>query len=445
MKRWIIPLLVLLVLAGLAAAGWGWLRAAPAQAARFMLARGLPQVQVDRLVALSGGAEAVAVEPEVRASGSIEGDEVAIVPEFAGRIESLPVDEGDEVRAGQVVVALDATQVQAQLAQAEAGVAAQQAALAIVSAGSHPAQILAAQAAVQQAVAERDAARTVWDGTQAILDHPQEIDTQIAQARAAVDVAAVQVEQARAQLKTAETQRDRYRAQGTLQEKGMYRVYQYQVEAARAGIDAAEENEAGASRTLAALQALRANPLALIGQVHAAQQRTYVAEAGIGVAEARLAELQAGPTAEEVRAAEAQVARAEAAVAGLQVLVDKRSLRSPIDGIVVSRSARAGEAAIAGATLLTVANLDEVQLTVYVPQARLGEVTLGQGVQVEVDSFPGEAFDGIVAWIAQEAEFTPASVLTDQDRLDMVFAVRIRLPNGDHRLKPGMTADVIIR
>ncbi len=297
---------------------------------------------------------------------------------------------------------------------------------------------------MQQALAQRDAAKTAWDGTQAILDNPQEIDAQIAQAQAAVNLAAVQIEQAQAQIAAAEAERERYRAQGSLEEKGLYLVYQYQVEAAQAALEAAKADKAGADQTLAALQALRDNPLALISQVHLAEQQYYVASAGVAVAQAKLAEMEAGPTPEEVAVAEAQVGKAQAAVAALQVQLDKRTLRSPIDGVVTSRSAHAGEAAIAGATLLTIADLDEVRLTVYIPESELGRVYLGQEVQVEVDSFPGRSFLGTVSYISTEAEFTPKNVQTEKDQVNMVFAVRIRLPNPDHLLKPGMPADAVI-
>ena len=88
--------------------------------------------------------------------------------------------------------------------------------------------------------------------------------------------------------------------------------------------------------------------------------------------------------------AEAQVAQAEAAVAALQA-PDRQddAVRAPIGGMVTSRSAHTGEAAIAGATLLTIANLDEVKLTIYVPEDELSRVYLGQEVEVRVDSFPG--------------------------------------------------------
>jgi multidrug resistance efflux pump len=82
---------------------------------------------------------------------------------------------------------------------------------------------------------------------------------------------------------------------------------------------------------------------------------------------------------------------------------------------------------------------------VYVPEDELGRVYLGQVVEVEVDSFAGHVFSGTVSYIAQEAEFTPKNVQTEKERVNMVFAVRVRLPNPEHWLKPGMPADAILR
>ena len=444
MKRRIGLILLVLVIGVALAACWLWAHNSPEQARQFLIDRGLAADRAAQVVAWAGGQPATQGPAPLHASGSIEGDEVAIVSEFGGRIASLDAGEGDEVQAGQVLVELDTTSLQAQMAQATAAVAVAEASLDNVRAGTHPAEILAAQAAVQQAIAQRDAAKTAWDSAQAILDNPQEIDAQIAQAHAAVNLAMVQIEQAQAQIAAAEAERDRYRAQASLEEKGLYQVYQYQVEAARAALEAAKADKAGADQTLAALQALRDNPLALVSQVHLAEQHTYIAAAGVAVAQAKLAELEAGPTPEELAAAKAQVAKAQAAMAGLQVQLDKRTLRSPIDGVITSRAAHAGEAAIAGATLLTVASLDEVRLTIYIPEDELGRVYLGQQVPVEVDSFPGQAFPGVVCYISPEAEFTPENVQTAKDRVNMVFAVRICLPNPDHLLKPGMPADVVI-
>ena len=91
---------------------------------------------------------------------------------------------------------------------------------------------------------------------------------------------------------------------------------------------------------------------------------------------------------------------------------------------------------------MALANLDQVTLTVYVPEADLGQVALGQSVQVTVDAYP-DAFAGTVSHIASQAEFTPRNVQTQEERVHMVFAVKVSLENPDLRLKPGMPADAV--
>jgi multidrug resistance efflux pump len=445
MKRGIVVLLVLVIVGGALAGAWWWARTSPEQAAKFLIDGGLEASRAEEFVASLGGKTESKDEQLLMASGSIEGEEVTIVSEFGGRIVGLYAKEGDEVAADEVLVELDSSMLHAQMAQAEAAVAAAEANLANVEAGMHPAEILASHAALRQAIAERSAAKTAWEDAQVILGDPQEIDAQIVEAQAAVDLAQVQIEQAKSQLAAAEVERDQYRGQGSMEEKRLYVVYDYQVAAAQAAIDAAKENEKGAKEVLAALKALRDNPLAVVSQVHLAEAQYELAAAGVAVASAKLDEMKAGPTPEEVAVAQAQVAQAEAAVSALQVQIEKMTLRSPIAGIVTSRSAHTGEAAIAGATLLTVANLDEVKLTIYIPEDELGRVYLGQEVAVQVDSFPGRVFTGTVSYIAQQAEFTPKNVQTDKERVNMVFAVKVRLPNPGHLLKPGMPADAILR
>lgn len=444
MKRGFTALVLLGVLAAALVGGRWWVRNQPTQATDFLVEGGLEAQRAEAFVSWLGGSARIAETPELVVSGSIEGTEVAIVSEFGGQITELSVEEGDAVESGQVLLRLDASQLLAQMGQAEAVVAATEANLAKVEAGAHPAEILAARAVLQQALAERDAAETTWKDTEAILRDPQELEAKIVEAQTAVDVASAQIEQAMAQLAAAEVERDRFRAQGSMEEKWLYVIHDYQVQAAQADIDAKVANKEGAEAVLAALQAMRDNPLAAVSHVHLARSQYDLGVEGVRVAAAKLDELEAGPTPEEVAVAQALIEQAEAAVEGLQTRIDMMTLRSPIDGIVTSRSAHAGESAIAGATLMTVANLDEVKLTIYIPEDELGRVYLGQEVGVQVDSFPGRVFSGTVSHISQQAEFTPKNIQTEKERVNMVFAIRVRLPNPDHALKPGMPADALV-
>ena len=143
--------------------------------------------------------------------------------------------------------------------------------------------------------------------------------------------------------------------------------------------------------------------------------------------------------------AEAQVRQAQAAVHLIDAQIAQLTLTAPMDGIVTSRSSQAGETAAAGLPLLTIANLDEVTLVIYIPETRVGQIQTGQEVEVQVDSFPDRVFVGEVVNIAGEAEFTPRNVQTQEERVNLVFAVKVRIPNADSVLKPGMPADATVR
>ena len=143
--------------------------------------------------------------------------------------------------------------------------------------------------------------------------------------------------------------------------------------------------------------------------------------------------------------AQAQVRQAEAAVQIVDAQIAQLTLTAPMDGIVTSRSAQVGETATAGMPLLTLANLDVVTLVIYVPTTRVGDLRPGQEVEVQVDSYPGRVFLGEVSNIAREAEFTPRNVQTQEERVNLVYAVKVRIPNPDHELKPGLPADATIR
>jgi HlyD family secretion protein len=120
----------------------------------------------------------------------------------------------------------------------------------------------------------------------------------------------------------------------------------------------------------------------------------------------------------------------------------RERIRSPLDGVVLYRSIEPGEIAVAGTPLITVADLGDLSLTVYVPEDRYGRIVLGQSYPVTVDSFPGEVFSGSVRHISDKAEFTPRNVQTTDSRKTTVFAIRLGLPAESGKLKPGMPADV---
>jgi HlyD family secretion protein len=193
------------------------------------------------------------------------------------------------------------------------------------------------------------------------------------------------------------------------------------------------------------LLAMRDQPLQANAQIDAARAQLATAEAGLAAAQAKLDAALAGPTAEQLAAAEAQVRQVEAAAGVLEAQVGKLTSAAPRSGVVTKRLVRAGETVAPGAPLLTLADLDTLTLTVYVSERDLGRVRTGQEVDLAVDAYPRETFRGAISSIGTRAEFTPRNVQTKQERVNLVFAIKVRVANPDGRLKPGMPVDARIR
>ena len=170
-----------------------------------------------------------------------------------------------------------------------------------------------------------------------------------------------------------------------------------------------------------------------------------MAMSAVQVRQAELDDLQAGATAEETAAAEANVALAQAQLRLAQMQMEHLTIRAPLNGTVLECMIHVGETVMPGVTLLRIADLSTVYLVVYVPENRLGEVHLGQKVSVTVDSFPQRPFEGQVMHIADQAQYTPRNVATKEEQVNTVYAVKIRLSNAERLLKPGMAADAVFR
>ena len=186
-------------------------------------------------------------------------------------------------------------------------------------------------------------------------------------------------------------------------------------------------------------------------------QQLDIKAAALAVTKAKLPEDQAlldvlngGPIPDNATGAgivQLQQARiaVQLAQANLDLLDDqiaKTTVFAPVDGVVMTRNAEPGSVVNAGAALLTLARLDELTITVYVPEDRVGEVSLGQTTNVSVDSFPGVVFTAAVSYISDQAEFTPRNVQTVSGRKNTVFAIKLKLNDKSEKLKPGMPADV---
>jgi multidrug resistance efflux pump len=362
----------------------------------------------------------------------------------------------------------------AQLEVSQAAVEIAEAELAQARAGVRESRIRRAEAELAQAEAGRDGAYQAWQDLIAIRDNPQELKAQIVQAETRVATAKAGLAQAAAMKDAADIAHDNFwSAKKELSEAreeikeleelceaqpylpmcpppslpGMsldFHLIPNNYWKAWVGVNTAQAGLDGAQAILSRLYAMRANPQELNAQVDAAEAEYRSAEASVKMAEAQLEALHTGATTEEIAILEAQVDQAKASLNSLLVRREKQTISAPVSALVLELSVHEGELAAPGGTMLTLGDLDEVTLTIYVPVDRLGSVFIGQAVEVRVDGFPDRVFEGVVVAIADEAEFTPRNVQTQEERVNMVFAVDVQIPNPDHDLRPGVPADAVI-
>ncbi|SPE40050.1 Secretion protein HlyD family protein [Candidatus Sulfopaludibacter sp. SbA3] len=349
-------------------------------------------------------------------SGNIELTEVNIAFKTAGRLIERTVDEGDTVKKGLLIARLDRDQLVAQRAAQVA---------AIQSAESQLAQ---AQTAVQwekeTMSADIETRNADLVSNQARLaelkngSRPQEkLD-----AKAAVDAAQSEVER---------SQRDWERAQKLYKDDDIstaqYDQYRNRWESATAALNSSKEREA----------LVLAGPR--IEQVNAAQGQVERARGALKTAEANSLEMKRRE--EEITTRRAEIARARAQLAQIDSQLADTVAVSPVDGVVLVKSADVGEILAPGTTVVTVGDIEHPWLRGYINETDLGKVKLGSKVNVKTDSYPGKTYNGRVIFIASEAEFTPKQIQTEQERVKLVYRIKIELDNSSRELKSNMPAD----
>ncbi len=143
-------------------------------------------------------------------------------------------------------------------------------------------------------------------------------------------------------------------------------------------------------------------------------------------------------------AADAQLRLAKAALETAEVRLNDTVLLAPLDGVVLRKIVEAGETVAAGVPVFVIGDLADPWIKVYVREDELGRVKLGQRATVTIDTYPGRTYTGKVVSISSEAEFTPKNVQTQEERVKLVFGVKVKVQNENNDLKPGMPADVRI-
>jgi HlyD family secretion protein len=212
---------------------------------------------------------------------------------------------------------------------------------------------------------------------------------------------------------------------------------------ARAALAAAADRRADAERDLARTRRLFEGGAVSREALDKAQTALDVVRSQQTQAAEQLRLLQAGPSRETKDAARAQVAQAEAAVQGVDATLGNTVLAAPFDGVVTVRHREPGEIVPAGSPVLTVMDPRSRYVRIYIPENRVGAVRVGTRAAITADTYPGKSYPGEVSFIASEAEFTPKSVQTTEERVRLVYEVKVRV-TGDpgFDLKPGLPADV---
>lgn len=406
------------------------------------------------------------------ASGSIESTIVNVAPEIAGRVVEVLAEEGQPVRADDPLLRLDDSLLQSEKQTA-------QSALDSANAAVHTAEVALEAAQLQydltlsNALAQEKATRlAIWkDSKPAQFDQPVwyfSKEERIQAAQAEVDAKKVALDEA---LESLDDISQRAGSSDFLKVETNLVQMRLAFENAQAVFDAT--NGASDSQDLRdAAQIILDEAEIDLEDAQKDYDDALTTEGAIDVLEARaevviarevhdramdnLRALQTGADSPQVQAAAKAVEQAQAAfeqaktnVASAQSRLNqidtqlkKITVYAPMGGVVVTRNVEPGEFVQPGTVAFAMANLNELTITVYVPEDQYGNIALGQEASVTVDSFPAETFDAVVIHIADQAEFTPRNVQTVEGRSSTVYAIKLKVTNTEGKLKIGMPADV---
>lgn len=319
----------------------------------------------------------------IQTNGRIEGDPVSVASKVPGRIIRMEVREGDSVRPGQVLVRLDDAQLRARVEQARAAVATLEA------------QLLSADAALE------------------LLRSEVPLRAQAATA----DVGRAQALAAKAEATSLQARRDAERATSLAAQGFASR---------QLGERAQLVSDAATAELMSAREGL-------------AQSRRQLDIARLGDRQVRAREAERMALQAQLRQAKASLAEAESLLADL-------TITAPSAGVVAVRVREPGEVVASGAPLLELVDLDQLYLKAFVAEREIGKLRRGLPARIHTDAFPDQPFTATVRYISSRAEFTPKEVQTPDERVKLVYAVKLYIDaNPGGRLTPGLPADAMIR
>jgi HlyD family secretion protein len=345
---------------------------------------------------------------ELYYSGTIEAIQANLAFQAAGRVKDVLVDEGQAVEGGQLLAVLDQGSFLAGRDQALANLTRAKETL------SQTETLLELNRKALPAEVERSEA-----GVKALQAQLKELETgyrnqEVQQARLSVEEARIGMEEAR---------KDQLRFAQLFERK----------------VIAEKDKDAADLKYETALKGYdRAR------QAYALFKEGYRKES-IEAARSRETEAQAALKLARSNLKKAQVQAAQAAFELAAIQLSYSELRAPFKGIIVSRNVEPGEVFSVGQEVISISDLSEVDLKIFVDETEIGKVKPGQQVDVKIDTFPDKTYQGNVSFISPEGEFTPKIIQTHKERVKLVYLVKIKIPNPDLELKSGMPADAWFR
>jgi len=355
----------------------------------------------------------------IRLSGNIELTQVDIAFKAPGRITVLNVKEGAKVSKGQVLAAIDKATLTSQKEREEAGVE---------SATAQLAQMITAIQFQREAI-EGDLQ----------LKHA---DLRAAEAHLAELIAGSrpqEVQSARAQVQDLKTwleqyKRDYERAQTLVKNEDISAA---QFEQFRSKYESTAQSLRQAEQRLALVEEGPRKET-----IESARALVEKAKAAIRLAEANRIELKRRE--QELAVRRAEIGRARAGVSLVNTQLADTTIESPTDGVVLVKSAEQGEVVAAGSTIATIGDIEHPWLRAYIGEKDLGRIKLGAQVKLTNDSFPGKVYMGKITFISSEAEFTPKQIQTQDERVKLVYRIKIEVDNPHQELKANMPVDAEI-
>ncbi|MBN2032236.1 MAG: efflux RND transporter periplasmic adaptor subunit, partial [Deltaproteobacteria bacterium] len=361
------------------------------------------------------------VEPSgIETSGHIEATEVDMSFRLPGHVTRLYVDEGAWIKKGDKLAELEQETLKAKLDLSQALVQELEARQDSLTLAIRIKEELV-QAEIKRAWAGKSAASARYESLKT-----GSREQEIAEAAAARDRAKAEWENRR---------RD-YERMKELFDARIISASQY--DAAGTSADAARAAYAAADERYKLVKAgprdekIREGKADLIGS-----------DAVLTAAETAVREVERMKL--DLKALKAQTEQARAQLAMAEDDLAKSRLYAPFDGFITVKNVEEKEYVQPGTPVLTLAQLNEVWVKTYVPQTRLGKIYLGQNARVVSDTFPGKSYPGVVTFISPEAEFTPKNVQTKEERIKLVYRIKVTLKNPNQELKIGMPVDVVIQ